>query len=295
LYELFSDPDGIRTLNNKLEFEEFCAQHGLPRLPVVAVARATGSIDWLDENRRLPAADIFVKPAGGALGQDAMVFAYDESAQRWQSNGQALTEDELLATISSRTNGADLLIQERAPNHPEIADLSPDALSTLRCVTYRFQGEQARLFRSAMHMARRGAIVDHGVRGAVFAAVDDEGFFRGIRDRHIDGSLERHPDTGAAIAGRRLPKHKEMQELACRAHDALGIPGLIGWDIALLPTGPVLVEGNSRANLGFTQLAMDHPLGQTEYVAIVARLASEAAVSPESVSRTACGTTRRSG
>ena len=277
IYELFSARRGISTLNDKLAFDSFCRQHDLSRLPVIAVVTSAGDIDWQQEDRRLPPADLFVKPVGGALGRGTMVFTYEQDRQCWLDEGQALDQAELLESLRGRAHGAGLLVQQRARNHPQLADASPDALCTVRCVTYRFQNESARHFRSALRMARRGHIVDHSVHGAVYAAVDDEGFLRNVRDRHIDGSLERHPDTDAQIAGRQLPEYQAMKALAMRAHDALGNAGIICWDVGLLPEGPVLVEGNSKGNLGFTQAAMDEPLGKSEYVSIAVRLAAEAA------------------
>lgn len=277
IYPLFRDTHRSRILDDKCEFDAFCTRHGLPGLPIIAVVPGTGEVDWHSADRRLPAADLFVKPVGGSLGQGTEAYIYDDAGECWRDGDRAFDETDLLARIGKQASDADLMVQQRARNHPEIADLSPDALCTLRCVTYRFQNESACHFRSVLRMGRQGRIVDHAVHGGLVAAVGDGGLLCNPRDRYVTGSLDQHPDTGADIAGRSLPQYQAMQALALRAHDAIGIAGLVSWDIALIESGPVLVEGNSRGHLDLVQMAHDEPLGLTDYVAIVERLIAEQA------------------
>jgi len=280
IYQLFTDAAGIGELDDKSQFGAFCAKHALPHLPVLALVSSSGQVIWQQDEQRLPASDIFVKPAGGSLGLGTRVFVYVEAEKSWREDGMLLGESELLARIAAHTSGLDLVVQQRARNHPELEAVSPDALSTLRCITYRYSNGKAHYFRSALRMGRRRRIVDHAIHGGVLAEVDNDGYLRSPRDRHVEGALECHPDTGERIAGRRLPAFDEMKKLAIRAHEALGTVGIVSWDIGLLADGPVLVEGNSTGHLDFIQLALDQPLGRTEYVQIAARLAAESTTSP---------------
>ena len=76
------------------------------------------------------------------------------------------------------------------------------------------------------------------------------------------GWCERHPDTGAAIAGRALPYWQETLDLARRAHTlAFADHVVIGWDIAILAEGPRLVEGNKGPDLDLVQKSHREPLG----------------------------------
>jgi len=56
-----------------------------------------------------------------------------------------------------------------------------------------------------------------------------------------------HPQTGVRVTGRELPDWQSCCDLATRAHvplSELGFGGIMGWDVALTPEGPVLIEGN---------------------------------------------------
>jgi hypothetical protein len=75
-----------------------------------------------------------------------------------------------------------------------------------------------------------------------------------------------HPDTGAELEGLKLPFWNETLALALRAHNALSsqMP-VIGWDIAILPEGPILIESNHFPCGNLAQVPTGFPLGETEY------------------------------
>ncbi|MGL4234861.1 sugar-transfer associated ATP-grasp domain-containing protein, partial [Tabrizicola sp.] len=58
-------------------------------------------------------------------------------------------------------------------------------------------------------------------------------------------TLSHHPATNAPIAGVTVPEWQSVLSLARRATQ--GLPGLcyVGWDIAVTPSGPVVIEGNA--------------------------------------------------
>jgi hypothetical protein len=55
-----------------------------------------------------------------------------------------------------------------------------------------------------------------------------------------------YPDTGLLLDGHSLPGLREGITLACKFHEDLGGLHTIGWDLALTPTGPLIVEANSH-------------------------------------------------
>ena len=60
----------------------------------------------------------------------------------------------------------------------------------------------------------------------------------------------------------------EILELVLAAHRHFG-KALVGWDVAVTPDGPVLVEGNSHPTLD-TQRPHRTPLGLTRFGEVVA-------------------------
>jgi hypothetical protein len=102
--------------------------------------------------------------------------------------------------------------------------------------------------------------VDNMHAGGIAAAPDME---TGSLSRSSDlgsnarlGWLSDHPDTGERIEGRILPYWKEAKELAARAHRAFSDRVVIGWDIAILEDGPILIEGNGNPDMDIIQRFM---------------------------------------
>lgn len=72
-----------------------------------------------------------------------------------------------------------------------------------------------------------------------------------------------HPLSGGQIAGRKLPFWQETIDLARRAHAATPGRAVIGWDIAILDDGPVIIEGNGGADLDIIQRSHREPIGDS--------------------------------
>jgi glutathione synthase/RimK-type ligase-like ATP-grasp enzyme len=65
-----------------------------------------------------------------------------------------------------------------------------------------------------------------------------------------------HPDTGEQIKGRVLPFWEEAKRLAAEAHRAFADRVVVGWDIAILEDGPILIEGNGNPDMDIIQRFM---------------------------------------
>jgi hypothetical protein len=70
-------------------------------------------------------------------------------------------------------------------------------------------------------------------------------------------------DTGGVIEGRVLPLWQETIAMACRAHAAFAPRVIVGWDIAVTPKGPVLIEGNNAPGIDLLQRAYREPIGNS--------------------------------
>lgn len=65
---------------------------------------------------------------------------------------------------------------------------------------------------------------------------------------------EKHPITDAQLVGIKLPYFNETLEMIQKA--AMEVPqvGYIGWDIAITPDGPVIIEGNTTPGYKYYQI-----------------------------------------
>lgn len=263
LFRLLNWP-GKSPLNDKDAFASHCRAHGIDAVDVLVIAR-DGDLHWTGEPI-LPARDLFIKPTNARGGKGAERWDIQADGRYRDPDGVNLTADDLLARLARESRDVPRLIQLRRINHPAIADLSNGALCTARimtCLDEKGQGEVvAAVFRMAIG---RNVVVDNIHAGGIAAEVDvASGRLGQASDLGDDvrlGWLDRHPDTDAAIKGRMLPLWSEAKELAVRAHAAFADRTVIGWDIALTPDGPCLVEGNSGPDVDLLQRPMRRGLG----------------------------------
>lgn len=233
-------------LNDKEQFDLSCAAAGLATPRVVATLSDSTTETWSAAPGELPRCDLFVKPVWGQQGRGGERWVYDSSAERWSRRDVSLDHDALVAHCRSLAKRRHTLVQECLSNHPDIARFSTGSLCTFRATTYRDGQSSAKLLSLTFKMARTGSDVDNLHAGGLVAAVDAAtGLLGPGTSDPADGPQSHHPDTGELIDGGQLTTHRDVIELALRAHESLDVPWSVGWDVAMTPSGPVLVEGNT--------------------------------------------------
>jgi hypothetical protein len=171
--------------------------------------------------------------------------------------------------LKERAKAVPLIIQPRLRNAPEISVWSLGALCSVRLVTTRRADEHPVPLTALFRMPFHDKVADNLSRGGIASTVDIEsGRLSPARAYRIPDLIrrvdhERHPATGAPIAGCLLPGWDDVIQLGVRAH--LGFAGFhsIGWDIAICEGGPVLIEGNHDWGARIVQLQGPAPLGWT--------------------------------
>ena len=94
--------------------------------------------------------------------------------------------------------------------------------------------------------------------GNLLASID---ISTGIVQRVITGTglamkeVEHHPDTQMRLIGLKVPLWEERCAAALTGATALADFGLLGWDIATAPEGPVIVEVNDTPDAIISQIA----------------------------------------
>lgn len=278
-----------RPIDDKLCFFDRCRAYGLPAAPLIAAFR-----DGRPERRpeaepsAWPACDLFVKYTTLSGGVGAEGWNWD-AAGSWYRNNRRLDGSSFVRYCLERSRARRLVVQRRLVNHPATARFSLGGLCTLRVVTYRPPDQAARVGVLCLRMPTGRSEVDNFAAGGIVAAVDsDTGLLTAAVRKHAAiGNLTHHPETGARIEGEVLDHWREMVDLALRAHDRFLEPWSIGWDIAMTPDGPVLVEGNTRWGVDLLQMT-GRALGET---ALAPALLAELARVRAPASKTGCSKT----
>jgi hypothetical protein len=260
---------------NKLEFLKRCAKAGIRTLPNLAVLKAGRLRLHKGTRDQLFAQDLFVKPVRGRGGEGAGLWQRGGDGIYRLQDGPSLPPEALLKHLLTLSESTTLVVQPRARNHADLADLSNGALCTARIVTMRNEsgGHEAvcALFRMAVGDNRQ---VDNFHAGGIAAPIDvatgrlGAATDWGLRPRH--GWKTHHPDTGGPIEGRVLPLWAETRALAERAHAAFGDRHIIGWDMAILDDGPAIVEANGGPDTDMHQRVSREPLGNQRFGELMA-------------------------
>jgi len=250
-------------LTDKLRFRERCLQHDLPHPPLLAaVTGGEVRIVALPEDRTVAA-----KPLDGEGGRGFRLIDCPDGEQIDEASFAALLTLEL-----GREQGS-WLVQPKVSNHPAMRDISLNALATVRMTTMRSETDEPEIVTSVLRFPSSSASrVDNIKAGGLMAPVDPEtGILGSACMGKGVGEYPAHPETGAAIGGKQLPFWQEARALVLRAHSE-GFPEyvMVGWDVAITETGPVLIEGNGKPCIVVAQRATGIGVGETRFGALIA-------------------------
>ncbi len=255
-------------IKDKARFRARCLEHGVVTVPVLlnVAQEEISAVDWALPG--LPECDLFVKPLHGQGGAKAARWKYLGAGRFQRNEGEIITRDELLGRLRLESRRRAFLVQPRLVNHKDIIDLANGTLATVRVMTCRNERGQYEVTNAVFRMARnKSAVVDNWHAGGIAASVDictgelGRGT-RGAWGATGDGWYEQHFETGTQILKRKLPCWPELIELVQRAHaNAFSDQVVIGWDVALLDSGPCIMEANKAPDLDILQRAGGGPLG----------------------------------
>ena len=150
------------------------------------------------------------------------------------------------------------LIEEFLDQHPDMSSLCADCINTIRAVTLCWEGEYHLFYTLCRMGAGNGTPVDSFTQGGLLVSVDAEtGRFDtvGVNNRKKPEPI--HPGSGIELLGFQVPYWDEVLEFvrkaAFRANEAAGL-GYTGWDVAITPDGPAMIEGNNWPDCDIYQM-----------------------------------------
>ncbi len=265
----------VAQLEDKRNFHRRCAVHDLP-VPTTLAEFTQGSVrGWPDggECVALPACDLFSKPADALEGKGVARWIWQESGHYRGVSGPALTAAELLAHLAACSRSGPHILQKRLANHPAIAALGPKALCTARIVTCRDADGPPEHLVSIFRMpaATATAEADNFAAGGFASPVDPatgalgHAVRKDLRDAAVD--YREYPGSTQPFTGFRLPHWNTALNLCLQAHRVFHEFPSVGWDVAITPDGPVLVEGNHDWDAVLAQQPGCRALGRTRLVA----------------------------
>lgn len=167
--------------------------------------------------------------------------------------------DEVYNTLVQKENNFEL--EEIIKQHQKVSEIYPNSINTVRVVTIVTTKEGKSVLtipkkeRNGIELVPHiicayfrignGKCVDNFNSGGMVAPIDENTGI--VSQSAIDKAkniYEKHPQTGTTIKGFKFPYWEETLELCKKASKEIPEMGYVGWDVAITPDGPLLVEGN---------------------------------------------------
>ncbi|GIW39639.1 MAG: alpha-L-glutamate ligase-like protein [Candidatus Binatia bacterium] len=243
-------------VDDKLLTKRLAASAGIPSPELLGVVSYHSELRGLPELLR-PLHEFVLKPARGAQGNGILVVTEARDGVFLKSSGRKLRLEQIRQHVSSIISGVFslrgdwdcCLVEALVRLHPAFADITWQGIPDIRVVVYR--GVPVMAMCRLPTRASDGRANLH--QGAIGVGIE-LGSGRAVHAVCLHRSVSRHPDTGAALVGFRVPRWDEVLELAARAADIGGL-GYLGVDVVVDERhGPLLLELNARPGLGI-QLA----------------------------------------
>lgn len=151
------------------------------------------------------------------------------------------------------------VLEQVLTQHPEMARLHPQSVNTLRIVT-DLVDDTVHVAYVVLKVGTGDGFCDNSGQGGVICRVDPEsGTVVSVATDDYFQIFEKHPDTGIEFRGFRIPLFDEAVALAKQAARVVPEIAHVGWDVAITPDGPVLIEGNDYPGTDLCQLAPHYP------------------------------------
>ncbi|WP_438352916.1 sugar-transfer associated ATP-grasp domain-containing protein [Microbacterium sp. CJ88] len=178
---------------------------------------------------------VLVKPAEGEGGRGITTFDAAEipDVAAWRA--------QLVADNRS-------LVEEVLPQHERMSELYAGSVNTLRLITYRSPDGTFHVIAAVLRIGN-GGVVDNFAGGGMFTMLDDAGVARWAGVDKNSNVFAQHPVTGVSIAGFEVPQFAEAVAMVEEASRRLPTVPYVGWDVAITPSGPALIEANHNSSV----------------------------------------------
>ena len=152
-----------------------------------------------------------------------------------------------------------VVLEQVLRQHEDMARLHPSSVNTMRILT-DLVDDTVHIAYITVKMGRGGGVCDNSGQGGILCRVDIEsGKICSPATDDYFNVYDKHPDTGIVFRGYQLPMVDEAIALAKKAARKVPQVGHVGWDVAITPNGPAIIEGNDFPGTDLCQLYPHYP------------------------------------
>ncbi len=175
---------------------------------------------------------VVLKQAIGSSGGKAVFFL--------DNDGNIEAEFVRLATKIKR----DILIQRPIRQHPELNRMNGSSVNSLRIMSFLSE-DGVKIYSAVLRMGVNGSRVDNLSSGGVNCGIQDDGCLRKRGHTEEGEVIDRHPTSGVAFDGFRIPNFEKVLQTIRQIHVLVPHFRIVCWDFTVDDCGdPVLIEAN---------------------------------------------------
>ncbi|WP_394749710.1 sugar-transfer associated ATP-grasp domain-containing protein [Spongiimicrobium salis] len=182
---------------------------------------------------------IFIKPMSGGQGRDCHILRKDSITKKLEGFGPQLFTKPFI-------------FQKIIAQHEKINAINPNSINTLRIDSYINTQGEPELLSAFMRFGIAGSIQDNASTGGFCVPISLEKGTLGPYGEQLmkyGGEVfTQHPNTGYLLNGFEIPFFQEACALVKKGCLAFNCR-ILGWDIAVTPNGPIVIEANHNLAL----------------------------------------------
>ncbi len=260
------DPGLSFIINNKFYFNAFYRHHALPVTNIYGLFceecnfHSDGFLlkteDELKEMlfRQKPE-NLVIKTVTGTQGKSIVILRggkyKDGDITFYKKDGKIIALPELIMlarTLSNLSRTPGVLIEEKLFQHDLLNKINRSSVNTVRVITQLNKNGKAIVCLAVLRIGRKGSDIDNVSQGGLFAGLNLQDGEIGLGSFNTKFDLDfymSHPDSGIKFSGLKIPYWEKTKALCTKAAELAPFCRSIGWDVAVTPQGPVLIEGNN--------------------------------------------------
>lgn len=148
-----------------------------------------------------------------------------------------------------------LFLEDLVKQHDDLNKLCSASVNTIRIMTFNDHGTPHILW-AGLRIGNGINSVDNFHAGGMASVIDlNSGkLINPAIDKDLN-EYEYHPKTKTKIVGFKVPYFKEVKEMVKKAALESDKILVVGWDVAITPDGPLIIEGNRRPGFDVVQVA----------------------------------------
>ncbi len=267
-------------LDNKVLYTALLGSLGFPTTTVQAVVSITHGFGKLKTLQSIETVEefllneavypVFGKPIEGSKSVGSALFSSVDRKARTivLGNGIETAVTDLAKEIFTEFSYG-YVFQSVIEQHDALNAVIGSAVGTIRVVTLMQDGAPEVLYTVWKIPAPEAMSDNFWQKGSMIAELDaNTGQIKQVRrgvGMNVE-QIENHPVSGAALVGFAVPYWDEIIALARRCHTVTPENGVLGWDIAVGPDGPLVIECNTSPAHSLYQMATGRGVLNEEFL-----------------------------